>query len=477
MKMKYSMAKNLVLSSLSTMSYVFLFILLTTVGKVSGSYQYGIYTTALSLANIFEIFTDFGLRDTSVRNVARNKLLTGDYLGGLLIWKGLLSLLTFLLVYLLIHLMGYASDIRLIIYILTISAFLKNYKYTLRSFLQIHDYFQWDTFLVFIERFGLMTVGLAVILKWKVILPLAIGTVIVRIIDVGIILYLLNSKIAPIRLKTNFPFMLTLQKEAFPLGLYFLIVITFSYIDSVMLSLIKTYHHVGLYNAAFRIYEGATLLPSIFWMVFLPRLSELYPIAKERYLKLSFIGIKFLILFALPIVSYGYLFSDKIIIFFFNNDFLPAIITLKILLLGLLFQYLSWMLNAILISMDRQKAIFALGGIALAVKVALNSLFIPSMANNGAALATFISEFAFFTAVTIYLKLIDFHLPILRFMLKPLLAALAMYFVGFRITNWPLPLVIFICGLIYFISLFLTKAIDQGELQSLQKYWKSAWKS
>ena len=103
---EYNIVKNLIFSSISTLSTFFLFILLSFLGRVLGSEQYGIFTTALSIATIFEMFTDFGLRDISIRNVSRSKDLTENYLGNLIVWKTLLCTAIYVAMLIVVHILG-----------------------------------------------------------------------------------------------------------------------------------------------------------------------------------------------------------------------------------------------------------------------------------------------------------------------------------------------------------------------------------
>ena len=95
-------------------------------GRHLGSEKYGIFMLGLHVATIFEMFTDFGLRDISVRNVSQNKERTEKYMGNLLVWKILLSCVVFLVLLGVVNILGYDGRTKLIIYILAPSAFLKN---------------------------------------------------------------------------------------------------------------------------------------------------------------------------------------------------------------------------------------------------------------------------------------------------------------------------------------------------------------
>ncbi|MBN1155420.1 flippase [candidate division KSB1 bacterium] len=466
---EYNIVKNLFFSSISTLTTFFLFILLTFLGRVLGSSEYGIFTTALSIATIFEMFTDFGLRDISIRNVSRDKNETEKYIGNLLVWKILLCLVIYVLMLVIVNALGYEGRIKTIIYILTVSSFLKNMKYTFRIFFQAHDQFGWDTILVIIERLSLLGFGLAALFRWKSLMPFTLCFVSVRFIDFLITLIVLRFKISPIKIHFNLKFMKNLQIEAFPLGLFFVILTLFSYIDTVMLSLMRTYAEVGLYNAAFKIYEGITIVPTIFWLVFLPRLSELYAVNRDHHRGLAIRGVRYMFFAGLPTLTYGIIFSSFLIRFFFHQEFEGAILTLQILFFGIAFQYPNWMLNATLISINKQRVMMVLGLVSLVIKIALNLILISSYGYNGSAVATVISELLLFAGLSIYLYWHRIKLPMLELTVRPLVASATIYMLFRVFPMVPDILMILITAALYLLLLLVMKGFYPDEIDTVIK--------
>jgi len=461
---QYNIVKNIIYSGVSTATTFFLFILLAFVGRLLGTEEYGVFTTALSIATIFEMFTDFGLRDLSVRNVSRDKTLTEPYIGNLLIWKILVWFPIYAAMMIIINLLGYDGQTKLVIYILTFSAFLKNIKYTFRIFFQAHDMFGWDTVLVFIERTALLVLGLLALFYWKSLLPFAICFTAIRLFDFLITMVVLRWKIAPIKLRFNFKMMKNVQKEALPLGLFFVILTVFSYIDTVMLSVMRNFSEVGLYNAAFKIYEGITIIPTIFWLVILPRLSELYTTDPGYHKRLAIKSVKYMFVTGLPTLTYGILFSHFLITFFFKGEYTPAVVTLQILFFGIAFQYPNWMLNSILISMNRQRVIMFLGLGGLGFKVLLNLFFIPMWGYNGSAVATIIAEFVIFAGEAYYLYRHSIKLPVLKLAIKPIIASVLIYVAFKYLGAIPLVPLVLLTGIIYLGVIFVLKTFDRDEV-------------
>lgn len=424
-KNKYNIVKNVFFSTITTFSSFFLFIILIAVGRVMGVNEYGIFNAGLAIATVFEMFTDLGLRDLSVRNVSRDRSLSEMYIGNLLSWKLILCSVVYLLMIIVVYLKGYEPRLVYAIYLLTISAFLKSLKYTFRIFFQAHNMFAIDTGLVLQERTGLLVCCLLVLYLFKNLFAFIICFTAVRAVDFLITLIILNWKIGRIRFQFKFQFIKRLQIDAIPLGMFFVILTIFSYIDIWMLTDMKGSHEVGLYSAAFRIYEGITILPTILFLVILPRLSELFVKDKKKHQALAVRVVKYMFIMAMPIVVFGILFSKIALQLFFSNEpeFWQAFFAMQTLFLGIAFQFPNWMLNTILISVDKQKIILMTGSAGLSFKVLLNYFIIPIYGYEGSAAATVLGEALIFTLCSIYLYMHHIKIPVFKVSFKPVFSA------------------------------------------------------
>jgi O-antigen/teichoic acid export membrane protein len=357
--------------------------------------------------------------------VARNKSLTQKYIGNLLSWKLILGVLVYGAMLITVNLFyDYAPEIRYAIYWLTISAILKSLKYTFRLFFQAHNYYAYDSALVLMERVGLLSICLIVLYVYRSIYPFIISFTLVRAADLLITMAVLNFKIAKIRFQFDKNFIFKLQKEAIPLGMFFIILTLFSYIDIVMLSkMIKGFNATGLYGAAFRIYEGFTILPTIIFLVALPRLSELYFTDKKRHYDLAVRVVKYMFIMAIPVVVYGFFYADFLLqkLYATVPEFFVAKFALQTLFIGIIFQYPNWMLNTILISVDKQYIIMWIGTSGLIFKILLNLIVIPHYGYEGAAVATVCGEGFIFVLSSLYLAWHRLRIPVLKVSSRPLL--------------------------------------------------------
>jgi len=105
-----------------------------------------------------------------------------------------------------------------------------------------------------------------------------------------------------------------------------------------------------------------------------------------------------------PICFGGCVLAKQIINFIYGSDYLPASITLIILLFSLPLQLLDYVLAAFLNAIEKQKLNFKIRMIATFSFITLNIFLIPIFFHSGAALSFLISLILIFVLEFIYLK-------------------------------------------------------------------------
>jgi len=78
-----------------------------------------------------------------------------------------------------------------------------------------------------------------------------------------------------------------IQSAALPLGFFMIALNTYTYIDTVILGLMRTDTEIGWYAASYSVYEGLTYAPSILAAVLTPRLSYLFGHDRPRIVRSS----------------------------------------------------------------------------------------------------------------------------------------------------------------------------------------------
>jgi len=101
--------------------------LLIYIARYLGEVEYGKYCFAVSFTALFILFADLGISNLIIRELARNKGLTSEYLTNVSIIKLLLSFVAFCFIALTINLMDYPEDTIYVVYLFGV--YMKN-RYT-----------------------------------------------------------------------------------------------------------------------------------------------------------------------------------------------------------------------------------------------------------------------------------------------------------------------------------------------------------
>jgi O-antigen/teichoic acid export membrane protein len=85
----------------------------------------------------------------------------------------------------------------------------------------------------------------------------------------------------------------------------------------------------------------------------------------------------------------------------FGADYAPAGRTFRILVFGLPFVYVIWVLHAVALSANHTRILLTVTAVGSCLNIGLNAIWIPQYAQDGAAAATVVSE-AVATGLLIY---------------------------------------------------------------------------
>lgn len=218
-------------------------------------------------------------------------------------------------------------------------------------------------------------------------------------------------------------------------------------VDITMLGIKSTEAVVGYYANTQKMINLVITFTTAISSVFLPRLSYYYLHEPESYNKLLSKGLKIVLFFTLPCFLGIFIVSNNLIPVMFGNTFIPAVKTTKILSFLILIKSLGDLLcYQIIISSGQEKRLFKSYAIAALVNIILNYLLIPSMNQNGAAIASVISELLVNVSLLFTsLKIVRVEIE-LRYLITTLFSTIIM------------ALGVWIIGIIfdsYFLSLFL----------------------
>src|SRR5262245_19375815 len=233
------MLRNMAYASVSAASAGLLLILFIVAGRMLGDAEFGKFAFALALGTIFETLMDFGLHQVTIRAVARDQsratVLLHHTLGIKLVWTmgALAALVTTATIF------RSEWDVRIACYLLGGSLVLRSYMLTIRGVLQGLERFGWDSLVVVADR-AILIAGVAALAAGGGIRGLAIAFVVARGIALALTAWMTHAHLGGIGIRFDREVWRELQTTALPLGFFLVVMNLYSYVDGVMLGVMRT---------------------------------------------------------------------------------------------------------------------------------------------------------------------------------------------------------------------------------------------
>jgi O-antigen/teichoic acid export membrane protein len=389
---RYPFLVNSGYATLTAGSAVLLLGLLTLAGRFLTASDYGRFSYALALTTIIETLMDVGLTQVTTRTVARNTNGAPRFfqhvLGLKLIWVA--SGLTLLLI--LAPILRSDAGLVRLCYLMGISSAVRSYLLTTRGLLQGLHRFDIEAVIVVCDRLLLLLSGAVVLLAGHGLIGLALAFVGSRLTMLVVVPFLLRPLVGSVRPRFDRTAWRDLQAAALPLGFFMIAVNMYSYIDTVILGLMRTDAEVGWYSASYRVYEGLTYLPSVLAAVLIPRLSHQY-VHDPRSFRKQLVQAVVLSMALGVVLGLGAMFAaGSIMTLVFGAAYQPGIRSLQILGAGSVFVFGTWILYAAAIASNLDRRLLVTTLLGLTVNVLVNVALIPRFGIRGAAWATVIAE-------------------------------------------------------------------------------------
>jgi len=398
------MFRNLAYSSVSSGTAALLLILMIVAGRVLGEVEFGKFAFALLLGGIFETTMDFGLHQVTIRAVARDPSRATNLLHHTLAIKLLWVAGTLAALIVTATLLRPQWDVRWACYLIGGSLVFRSYMLTIRGVLQGLERFGWDSLVVLADRGLLLALGVAALMSGTGLRGLTIAFVVARGAALSLAAIVTETRLGGLGLRYDREVWRELHLTALPLGFFLVVLNLYSYVDGVMLGVMRTDAETGLYTAAYKIYEGFTYAPMAISTVLTPRLSALFTSDRVRHRAFARGGITASLGLAIAVGGIGYLAATPLLVFLFGRDYGAATPAFRILCAGLPVVFVIWILHAIAISVDRERLLLRTALIGLATNVGLNLYLIPRYGGSGAAFATVAGELVSAAILTMGLR-------------------------------------------------------------------------
>lgn len=372
---------------------IFLFLLTLTISRLLGPALFGTYSFLTTVVLTGSYFANYGLDTLMVREVAKDQNVGKACLTNILGLKLLTSFLTIALIALLFQLISLDPKTNRLLLILLISLLFNSLSQTLWYYGDGFEKFIYHSLLWPMSNFIKSAIGIVLVIFFQDIFLLIWGLVVAEIISFGLSYALIRNRFGTCYPSFDLSKWYKLIMKATPLAIGVILSALYFRLDIIMLKLMKGDEVVGLYSAAYKLIEAFTIFPSVIVMVLFPSLVKDYNINIHKLKEKMNKSLIYFISMGVICAVFLSMFSKKIIVALYGNNFVSSSITLQVLSWALLFIFINYLLSYVLISVGKEKKNTINLLIITSINIGLNLLLIPEYGHIGAGWATLISEF------------------------------------------------------------------------------------
>lgn len=376
-----------------------LLLVFVLIARYLGVSAFGEFTVVFSIAAILQLLVDGGLVTVMIRDVSREKSNTSDIVGVTksLLW--LISLIIYVLLFLIVETIQPQPQVKIAIYLLVLSSLINIHALVYGGVLRAYE----D-----------MDVVAAAAISHKVILLVfviasvgadsGIGGVCSAFVASNLLLLLfyrlfVTNRYTKISLKFDWHKWQVLLKDSLPLGIGLTLRRITVHIDTFLLTLLSTTLAVGLFNSAYRAIQMIEVAAVVLCGVLLPALSRLgRQSSREQFNSLFGESVRILVILSMPLGVWFFVFSDQLIVMIYGSEYREAGLVLKCLGLSLPVLIPGALFFSTFSSLNQQQLYMAVTVIGVMTNVVLDIMLIPKYAYTGAAIATMTTEFIVFIA-------------------------------------------------------------------------------
>lgn len=362
------------------------------VARYLGPEQYGLMSYVISYVSLFQIFASFGMEGIEVREMSKDGVDVNLILGTVFRIKLILAIITVILV------IGTAlifETSSFTIFLIVIYSF----SIILNRFSVIRSYFTAIVWNEYIVKTEISRTILGAIIKIILLLCKApLWTfVVASVFDIVLLSagYILayQTKIASMSLwKYDRNIAKYFLKQSFPLMLSGAAVVIYQRIDQVMIGNMIDKEAVGQFSVAARFVEVLIFVPTIIAQTITPVLVKLWNQSdKNLYKQRVQLFMNVTIWGCLLLALFVFIFSDKLIIYTFGREYIPAIALLQVMVFKTFGIALAATSGQIIVIEELQKYAVIRNILGCFTCIGLNLLMIPILGVIGAAYVSIIA--------------------------------------------------------------------------------------
>ncbi len=431
-----------------------------------GQDGFGEYSTVLAFFAFFSAIADLGLSSVTAREISREGADEKTILSKVLSLRLTSSLVVFLLSPLLILFFNYPHDLKIGIFIAAGAILFSTLSLMLNGVFQKRLAMDKVALVEFLGK--LFQVGLVFLVVREDWGFLAVASTLLASLSFNTVtVFFLSRRYVTFPLRFDFAYWKAFLHESLPMGATAIITFAYFKMDTIMLSVLQSSAHVGIYSVAYKIMENLIFFPAMLAGLVLPLLSRFIFTDRGRFEEIANKTFKVFFIIIVPIIIGTFFLAPDIIRIVSGDGFQAATPVLRILIFALGFIFFGHFFNMLLIVGNAQKQLMQALIVAAVFNIALNMFLITRYSYIGAASASVATEMLVVVLTAFLARKRIRYAPAFERIGSVLLSGVAMGGVLFVLE----PHSFFVAGLLgvaaYVGTLWLTKAVSASELASL----------
>jgi O-antigen/teichoic acid export membrane protein len=379
------------------------FLLVWGATPVLGPAAWGRFQFAATVTTLLAVGTDLGLQIWTTRALARSRERAPTVVAtGLGVRT--LAALPYALVTAGVALLAGAGELRATFLLLGVAALANAYEEQFGAILRGYERLDDEARLNVLRAALTAGAGLWALLRWRSMVALAAGVMVGTLAGIPYGLWMLGRRYRLLGPRAgdlagggsgtyDRALARSALREALPLWLASLLSMLYFRGDTLFLWFFSGAAELGAYSVAYKVLEGAMILPAILLSAVFPPLARAHG-DRERQRRWERVVVTALLALGVPVGLCICVGSPLIIRVVFTSEFARGMPSLRLLGLAVPFIYVNYGLTHFLIARDLGHRNLQFAALMLAVNTVLNLLAIPHWQGPGAAFATVGTEVA-----------------------------------------------------------------------------------
>ncbi|MEK7546568.1 MAG: flippase [Patescibacteria group bacterium] len=365
--------------------------------RVLGAAGWGVFSYGITLVAFLTIFVDFGIDSILTKESAKAK---GDFLRQSRIISTSLFIKLFLLVigfFVVVFiapefaiLPGVKQLLNLMAAILVFDT-LRNFGFSL---IRSREKMEFEAGLYLFTNLAIVAFGFAALYIKPTAMSFTLAYAVGTAFGLMATLYVLRKDASSALSNFSWPLVKEIMSSAWPFGVSGALSLLMLNTDIIIIGWFRSAEEVGFYSASVRIVQLLYIFGGVVASSSLPIFSRFVKEERERLKAALKKILKLVFAFSLPVSFCGIAAGGAMIDFIFGEEYIPAILSFRILLLTLALSFSAFVLSNAVFVYDRQKNLIVYSAIGGFLNVGLDLILIPKFGINGSALATIFSQIA-----------------------------------------------------------------------------------